>query len=491
VQVAVVAGAALEQRLTFADGVALEGTVRSADDGRPIAGAEISIAPDGPPVAITGADGSFHLAGLNFERGAWDVRAAAPGFAPASRRVDARAATVELELDTGWRLVGRVLDDEGRGLADARVTATAKRDTGTAFAWDLREARSGPDGAFELTCLSAELDYAVLVRAQGRGAELRAAPRGERRTTQTLEPVVLAPGLEVSGVVRRADGSAIAGAEILVAPVDPTDVGAQSQHPTTKTFVIARAGAADTWLDAPPDLHALGARRTRARADGSYRCVDLAPGTYRVSALTDAARLVARREVVLTNASASGIDLVLTGGGTISGRVLDPERRPLAGAWVLLFREGEHLEKRSAAVDGEGRFRFEGLDPERYSVSASYATSTSGGRSERPFARTDVHDLVPGGPDVEVVLARNVRLGGTVVDRDERPLAGALVNAQDSAGEWYQARCDGAGAFALDVPDGSVLALEGSWASVNGAPPSTGRLEGVSVPGADVVLRLR
>ena len=488
VQVAVVAGAVLEQRVTFADGVTLQGTVRSADDGRPIAGAEISIAPDEPPLAVTGTDGCFRLAGLNFERGAWDVRAAAPGFAPASRRVDACAASLDVELDTGWRLVGRALEPDGRGLAGARVTVWGKRETGTELAWDVRETRSGADGAFELECLAADLDYAVLLRAPGRGAELRAAPRGERRERVAVAPVVLAPGLEVSGAVRRADGSAIADAKVLVEPVADVVEGAPTA--TTTTIVIGRGSPTGAGPAVPLDLSALGARQSRARADGSYRCVDLAPGRYRVSALTDAARVVARREVVLTNASASGIDLVLAGGGTLSGRVLDPERRPLAGAWVLLFREGEHLERRSAAVDGEGRFRFEGLEPERYSVSASYAKSTSGGRSERPFARTDVHDLVPGGPDVEVVLARNVRLGGSVVDGDERPLAGALVNARDAAGEWYQARSNAAGEFELAVPDGSVLALEGSWAAVNGAPPSTGSLESVSVPGADVVLRL-
>jgi len=218
----------------------------------------------------------------------------------------------------------------------------------------------------------------------------------------------------------------------------------------------------------------------------------LAPGRYRVWALSSATRRFAERTVELREGmELEGIDLVLSARGTIAGRVLDPELQPLAGAWVLLFKKDARLEERSGPVDGEGRFRFEGLEEGLYSVSASYVESNSNGRLERPFARCQVRDLPVGREDLELVLGRNARLAGSVVDAQGERLVGAIVNAMDGGGEGYQARSDADGRFELQVPEESVLALEAAWSPSNGdARRLVGRKEGVQAS-QEVVLRLQ
>jgi hypothetical protein len=108
------------------------------------------------------------------------------------------------------------------------------------FEWDERETTSGPDGAFELVDLSSRMDYALLVRAAGRGEELQVARRSAPGTSVAHAPIVVRAGGALAGVVRRADGSAIPGASVIVEPFDRDGSGPVAGAGVTTTTVVTR-----------------------------------------------------------------------------------------------------------------------------------------------------------------------------------------------------------------------------------------------------------
>lgn len=107
-------------------GVALAGTVRSAATREPVTNATvILVAKHGRKEAITGADGAFRFenAGARAEPARLEVAAA--GRVPAAIE-DARAEggePLEILLDDGLAIAGRVVDEEGRPVAHALVRA--------------------------------------------------------------------------------------------------------------------------------------------------------------------------------------------------------------------------------------------------------------------------------------------------------------------------------------------------------------------------------
>lgn len=101
----------------------------------------------------------------------------------------------------------------------------------------------------------------------------------------------------------------------------------------------------------------------------------------------------------------------------LSGRVVDSQGRPVAGATVLAWREGSRAGRSKARSDQSGEFKLVGLDPGHWIVEA-FDTPRSG--------RSDV-DLEKGRyAQVEIRLGDERALAGRVVS-DWGPVAGALI----------------------------------------------------------------
>ncbi|MCE9594566.1 MAG: carboxypeptidase regulatory-like domain-containing protein [Planctomycetes bacterium] len=490
--VALRGGAAVARDVTLAAASPFAGTVLAADSHTPIAGAEVSDAPDGAVTTRTDRSGRFVVRGPSANRGTAALHVRAPGFASAERLVAIDDSDAVIELVRGRRLIGAVVDASGQTLAGARVVARAKSANGPGFAFDLRATRTGADGAFELPNLRADLEYALLVRAPGFATEVQRLGTGVDGATQHVELIVVRPGSSISGRVRRADGGALGRARVLVRRLGDSnsDAPPPDDDSTTVTIGVGRSGPARR---GGVDLETPATYVTRSRGDGSFRALELAPGRYRVWAITPATQVVASREVDLALGQClADVDLVLAASGVIAGRVVvASDGDPVPGAWLLLIPEGGGLESRSIPADAEGRFRFEGLVDGRFSIIASFVASTSNGRFVRPFARTELQDIEVGSTNVEVPMARNVVVAGRVVDRDGRALVGALVEASSSVAGDYQARSDVDGRFELDVREGSVLHFAGSWTTRDANPRRlTGVVENVSASGDDVLLTL-
>ena len=120
--------------VSLSPGVGVKGVVQ-AKDGKPIAGATISFLRNGRdyrvplfarPLFTSAADGSFHLTGLE-SSSRYIVGVTATGYAPlVLQSIEVREGGIgrlELELDEGYFVSGRVVGDDMKPLPDINVIA--------------------------------------------------------------------------------------------------------------------------------------------------------------------------------------------------------------------------------------------------------------------------------------------------------------------------------------------------------------------------------
>lgn len=338
--------------------------------------------------ASSGADGGFVIAGL--EDGEYDVRTAATERYPSvGRVVRAGAESVDLfvreSLDV--RVFGRVSDAEGRPLAKVGIIPLGQ---------SARAVESLEDGSYELLLAVTEPDRIYTIRYLREGFRearrevdrLPATTSDEepaRRIDVELEP--LGETVAVLGTVRTTGGE----------PVEGEVVNLHSQ--------------------------ALGVRYEAASAaDGSFELSGVQVGEdYRLwihprGPFQD----VAKHPLAIT---AEGLDLQIElpslGTGRLSGRMVDPEGKPLGGysLWLRSTRASARSLEVISGPDGnfvvddapEGRLVLETRSLPRIVIS---------GISLEPGERKDVALVIDRGEH---------ELRGRVADEQGRPIAGAGV----------------------------------------------------------------
>jgi len=343
-------------------------------------------------------DGRFDVSDL--PPGRYVVRISAPGYATAFREGvwvtnDERATALHVILDRGAGYEGRVLDPEGRGIANARVIAIAFPDRNSTRL-DRVETTTSSDGRFRLDGLVAGTRYFVEAWATGY------APAGRFLEPKEIEPldITLVPSGRVEGVITDATNEApVPGAEV--------------------TLV---AGTANT----------LSPVATLTDADGRYALDHVSPGPI----LLFAAKAPGYPASTFDMRSSGGLKVVageitvvnraLEPGRVALGRVTDESGRPVAYATLAFADAANRAEgEETALTDVDGLYRVSGLRANRtYEVwitAPGYAPPT--GDEE---ARLEVT-----GDGLEIrrdfVLARGATLSGTVKDPQGAPVRGARV----------------------------------------------------------------
>ena len=268
-------------------------------------------------------------------------------------------------------------------------------------------AASDPDGVFRLEHLPApEIDLVAYGPGLAPAVVLGIRAGAGQEGAVDLGTVVLRQGVELAGGVVDNEGHPIEDASVWL--LDPGEsIARQKADPAHKR---------------EPEC--------RTARDGSFRLSDLAPRT--------AVRLGVNAEgyqpsvVDLEEVGGSGhVRIVLTRQGLLSGRVLDPDDLPVAGARVLLTPAddpagvvGERLgmdAERSTKSDEDGIFELDELEGGTYRLEA-YGDG---------FLSSDLQtmDVVPGSPveDVELHLRRGASVEGQVLTDAGEPVEGAVV----------------------------------------------------------------
>jgi hypothetical protein len=259
--------------------VALSGRVVDAATGEPIPGAELlseddialDVSPNGldipknlnAPTAISGSDGTWTLEGLR--NAAALVRAEAPGYGP-GWALGQGDGPLELRLEPGVRVFGRVLDQDGRPRANSRVVVSRLADAAGRTLHYFDSADVEADGSFAVEDLPPGFLVALLFDTSPSSNELPLAFRPIQLGSGAAGEVEFRAdrlGRRLEGVLRNAAGE----------PVGNTTVYLVRQSPPVANSPREVGPTADEgpeWLATVTD----GA--------GAFALEDLTPGRFDV-----------------------------------------------------------------------------------------------------------------------------------------------------------------------------------------------------------------
>ena len=373
--------------------------------GAPLAGAEVILEPGGGApgddpafhalarTVVTGPDGVFHFEEANATGNRITVRK--DGLAPTlASGVRAGGISRPLALSAGFPLAGVVRDSAKRPVAGALVRFETPR---ASTRWIVADA----EGAFSIP--NAPDGRGVLVVDAGdAGWAARPDVKPPLPEGRTLTVALAAPAALAGKVVEDKTG-----------------------RPIPRAKVLLKGNAF--------------ARLVRTAPDGTYALKGVPPETYRLS--VDEARHVPWAQAALALAPGEGkrLDIALTPGATLAGKVVDENGAAVAAARGTLSRGGENAlaglrrilrlgaETTAFRTRPDGTFTVTRLAPgdnQRLSVShADFERATVAGLS-----------LPAGGTKsgVTVILKRGATITGLVRDGNDQPLADVEVQVDPS-----------------------------------------------------------
>ena len=403
------------------------------------------------PDGVSGADGSFVVAGL--DEGEYAVSVTRDGFA---RKV---VASLEVKgpedskwppivLAAGASVAGSVKSPTGQPVIGAQIFAigeNAGRPIDTA---------TGADGRFRLTGLASERPIMLSVSADGYAGT-------QRNVTPPVEDVAIV--LKSTGTVR---------GKVL---------DAASQNPVTDFTISRQAGGGfggGMQIQIRNGAISNGDRSFQS-ADGSFELTDVPPGKWTIRAAASGYRNADVSGVeVGEGETKEGVALSLKKGGSLSGRVLDPQRNTgVANASVswraaggggfggpmMVFGGGGG--NNTTATDANGQFTFDGLPEGKVTVTANHTDYLEASRDVTPDQQASV----------DITLGTGGSISGTVVGRDGRmPVGGAQVSLNEQGDSTNFAndttKTDGSGAFLFEHLRSGRYRLTAQTTSGNSQP---------------------
>jgi hypothetical protein len=296
-------------------------------------------------LAVTDAEGRFRIGAL--EAGTLSLVVSArryrtrrlEGFRVPDEDVD----SLEIVLDRGARLEGRVVDGEGEPVAQARLEARLQNGEGFSDLGSEPHAVSEEDGSYRLEGLeTAQYRIAVESPAHGQTDAVAAIFPGTNRLDLVLEG-----GVEVTGRAVDESGAPVADAAILLQAI-----------PSGRGF------------------------DTVSSADGTFRFPAVRDGLFRLAGQARGfAEASAPREIQISGQPLSGLELRFSRGVTLTGRLLGLTPAELRSAWVQAHRvtdEDGLTSSGEGTVDAQGRYSIAGLTPGEWEVVANAGTGRSG-----------------------------------------------------------------------------------------------------------------
>ncbi len=430
----------------------LTGRVTAA--GKPLSGVRVTANGASGPSARnqTDADGEYVLDSLAPGERTLEFRK--DGFLPRRKTIDvaaAKDARLDVELERGAELRGRVVDSGGAPVAGANVAAQAASSFGSEDA----RATTDPDGTFVMEGL-ADSRYVVVARKPGmvtaveRDVQvpasapltltLRAGGTITGRVTG-LQPNELA-GIYVFGTVSQTPISAqtdVNGAFTLRGVPDgqiniTASVPGSNRRSQPKVVTVENGAAPPVEIDfaegftvrgrvlfngAPVEQGMVNFSGTGPGrmggggriVAGSYEVSGLGAGDYRL--MLNAADVRYDEKLTVTGSMTHDIDIR---GAAVRGHVIDANSNaPISGASVSL--RGKAVGgSRASATDSDGRFVLNAVTDGTYDVIAVLS----------PYAPAQQQVVVSGGsaPDVEVRLERGTPVLVKIIDASTGRLLG-------------------------------------------------------------------
>lgn len=359
-----------------------------------------------PRYARSGDDGVFRIEGV--PNGRWIADAFAPGYlSPGGVELEAGRGVPELSLEPGGVIEGRVLDGEGRPVAGASVRALTSD--------------ANP------TEISALVDSDRLRRYSGRTA----APVQSSPTPFDNDPQFVARG-ELG---------------VLLGPIPPIPPpGAVAARPASivdpRVLGMSLAGEPE-----PLPVDPARASIWTTGSDGRYRIRGLARGKLTALAVAAGFAEARSREVsIAPGQHITGIDIVLSAGTYIVGKVSDLRGAPIAGAQISARPEvGLPLD---ALSDADGMYRVGPLAGRLELVATAYGYV----EAKRVVDVAPSKGSVAGEQREDITLeAADAILAGTLDDAAGAAVGGAHIEVIGGAGQGRSVVVAADGTFSLDM----------------------------------------
>jgi carboxypeptidase family protein len=510
--------------------VTITGRVVADDTGDPIPNARVALHPAGdaaPVVVLADSGGRFSIAAAI--QGRSTIAASKTGYA--RRQLTPTMGTIEIRLKRSATIAGRIIDEFGDPVINARVMAETV--AGPRQNSPIVAATSMTDDLGEYRL--AGLDAGPLTVAVMTIQTVAADPRGRAGPSKTYypgvasaraaEPLQLEPGAERLGIdfvlpAQRAGPPALVagpGGQPMEPPRLTNGTGTvRGQVVTTDGRAVPHA---TVLLIAATLLQWQGAI---ADADGAFEIRDVPPGRFRIRASKSGYSLIPPLkpgDTPLTSETsfelAEGqtrdrVTLGLVRWRALTGRIFDELGDPLQGASVSVMQVRYEAGRRrlvpvgtaTRATDDLGRYRIFDLPPGRYIVSASiggvFADDLPGyARSYYPgTANTGEAQFVSVGTSqdtagVEFALSRTrtARITGRAINSTGEPITGGLTlfsTRASAVSSSYGARIQPDGAFEFpNVPPGQYVIQAYRGRSGESTEGEFGAMS-VSIDGRDV-----
>jgi protocatechuate 3,4-dioxygenase beta subunit len=420
-------------------GAVITGTVRD-EQNQPVEGVTVRASGTESETAVTGADGTYRLAGL--EPGSYRVRFkrlddfAGQWYDGSDTRENATLLTLAAgqaknQIDASLRSVrtigGTVTGPDSNPVSDARVEVYAD---GTVYMAD--RTSTDDQGTFRTRDLPAG-DYYLYIRPSS-PTELASQWYDGTSKRSTATPVTVSQGQPATITARLARGGEIKGT-----------VTGQGGTPLAGAYVSAERNG--------------DYRYAISDSQGKYTITGLTSGSYAVEFYAsehitewynnansaDTADPVA----VTQGQSTSGINAQLTRGGSISGTVRNADGGSVSYTELALYRGREFVGWREAGSDG--RYTFWNLPAGSYTLHVDGRGEWLGQwwNNKPDQASADPIPLGAGqsltGKDF--TLTRGASISGTVKDSNGQPVEG-YVKLTDADGDYEtDSWIDGEGAF--------------------------------------------
>jgi protocatechuate 3,4-dioxygenase beta subunit len=407
----------------------VSGRVIERSSGRPVADAEVRLTAVSmrsfvvPRQKRTDTDGRFAFD--DADAGSFQViarRGRLVGTSAVIRIVEAEAiADLEIAADPAAAISGRAVDEQGNGVADAKVMFFPS--SGTPLSG--MNVQAGSDGSFRAEGV---LPGTYGIRAEATDAAMTVISETVtvgRSDVQDVK-VVLGRGAIIAGKVLSADG-----------------------RPAAQVRIGARVKGGRSFL-----------RPVSSADDGSFRLAGVGGGPVTIDARSAVGGIAQAEVPPVAPGQTATVTLRLGPAPSLTGTVKRPDGRPAAGVAVAVTGQGPGLAYDSTNTDTEGSFTITSLPPGRYTVWARRKGGPMNISTSRERADLKIIEISAIQPNVVqlTVGAGGKSIGGTVTMADGKPAPGTVIVANQEEGDrsWKPD-----GFMATDVaaarPDGTFL----------------------------------
>ena len=197
------------------------GVVRD-EKGKPLEGVKLKVCPTGRRDSISQADGTFET---DYDPGSWSSES--PGFILVCRYkegnlavavpIDEDVRKLEVTLKPAVTLTGKVLDPDGKGIANARINTMIRGARWGSTIGSREPTMTDKEGKFEIRAIPAENKYSFYTSAEGYGENRREEINTEDAVNNHLDVGTITlpvANLSVSGMVVDDDDKPVAGVRI-------------------------------------------------------------------------------------------------------------------------------------------------------------------------------------------------------------------------------------------------------------------------------------